>query len=347
MRTVSSLIRSITAKIFCRPALLLVANLWFCTGQGNADPLVKRPEGADGGPTTVYVSVFFLDIDSVNSANQTFTANVSYEYRWIDPRLAHAEDGNKVLPIVDVWHPRIQVANRQLNFLTFPEIVHVSPAGEVSYQQRVWGHFSQPLDLRDFPFDSQKLQFDMVSAGYSPEELVLLPDPDNASGIADELSLPDWDIASVTADSMVHQPNAAAGALAGFRFAIEADRQAGYYIFKVILPLLLIVAMSWIVFWIDPKEGGTQISVSVTSMLTLIAYRFMVGGLLPHISYLTRLDAFILVSTVLVFTALMLVVITSRFAKTDRLETARRVDRIARVAFPAIFLVVVGFAFIL
>ena len=57
----------------------------------------------------------------------------------------------------------------------------------------------------------------------------------------------------------------------------EARRYPGYFISKVILPLIFIVAMSWVVFWIDP-ESGTRVSVSVTAMLTLIAYRFAVGS---------------------------------------------------------------------
>ena len=30
-----------------------------------------------------------------------------------------------------------------------PEFYEVSPDGEVTYTQRVWGSFSQPLDLRN------------------------------------------------------------------------------------------------------------------------------------------------------------------------------------------------------
>ena len=62
-----------------------------------------------------------------------------------------------------------------------------------------------------------------------------------------------------------------------------ASRQTGYYVLKVILPLVLIVIMSWVVFWIDPNEPGTQISVAVTSILTLVAYRFMIDSLLPNV----------------------------------------------------------------
>ena len=83
--------------------------------------------------------------------------------------------------------------------------------------------------------------------------------------------------------------------------------------------MLLIVAMSWVVFWIDPKEGGNQISVSITTMLTLIAYRFAVGMDLPQISDLTKLDAFILGGTFLVFAALIEVIITSCYAKNGKI----------------------------
>ena len=96
--------------------------------------------------------------------------------------------------------------------------------------------------------------------------------------------------------------------------------------------------MSWIVFWIDPKESDSQISVAITAMLTLIAYRFAVGSDLPKVSYLPRLDYFILGSTILVFASLLEVVITSSYARTGRLERARAIDRWSSWLFPAIFL---------
>jgi hypothetical protein len=46
-------------------------------------------------------------------------------------------------------------------------------------------------------------------------------------------------------------------------------------------------------------------------MLTLIAYRFAVDSQLPRLPYMTRLDAFILTSTLLVFFSLIEVLITT------------------------------------
>jgi hypothetical protein len=118
---------------------------------------------------------------------------------------------------------------------------------------------------------------------------------------------------------------------------VELARQPGYYLAKVILPLALIVFMSWIVFWIDPREIGSQIGVSTTSMLTLIAYRFSLDQLLPPVSYLTRIDIYVLGSTVLVFLSLVEVTLTSRYAMQGRVPLALRLDRWSRVLFPLLF----------
>jgi cadmium resistance protein CadD (predicted permease) len=113
-----------------------------------------------------------------------------------------------------------------------------------------------------------------------------------------------------------------------------------YYAIKIVTPLLLIVAMSWLVFWIDPKELGSNISVAITAMLTLIAYRFSIGELVPKVSYLTRLDYFILGSTLMVFLALLLVIITSNLTKSGQAQLAKSIDKWSRIIFPVMLIII-------
>ena len=71
--------------------------------------------------------------------------------------------------------------------------------------------------------------------------------------------------------------------------------------------------MSWTVFWIDPTNGGPQISVAVTSMLThCLPLRDWVGGAKAALPY--TLDAFILASSLLVFLSLIEVMLTTKLA---------------------------------
>jgi hypothetical protein len=82
-------------------------------------------------------------------------------------------------------------------------------------------------------------------------------------------------------------------------------------------------------------------------VVTLVAYRFIVGDLVPQISYLTHLDDFLLGATLLVFASLIQSVGTTMLLRSRRLRTARQIDLWCRGLFPVLFAVVVLHPFIL
>jgi hypothetical protein len=299
--------------------------------------LAARPQ-KDKGPTTVYLSVWVVDVDEVKTAEQSYDANVYFEFRWNDPRLANKNNEVISKKLAEIWNPRIQIVNQQKIFSTLPDIVEIRSNGDVVCRQRVWGSFSQPLQLRDFPFDQHNFTIQLVAVGHGPEEISLVQDPDVASGISENLSVADFDVLHWKAEAGEFKMTPNDVPTAGFSFSFESKRRTGYFIIKVIFPLILIVAMSWVVFWIDPKESGTQISVAITTMLTLIAYRFAIDTSLPKVSYLTRLDYFVLASTILVYASLLEVIVTSSYASANKIDLARSIDRWARGIFPLVFM---------
>jgi len=329
-----------------RAASCLMAVFYLLPAPSDAALQASRP-GEGGDPDRIFFRVFVVDVDDINSAEQNFTVNFYYMMSWVDPREKHDGEFAIVRDVGDVWSPFIQVVNQQKLWRTFPEVVEIEPDGRVSYRQRYWGQLSQPLRLQDFPFDTHDFVIQFVAAGNPESDLDFVQHPDKESGIAEVLSIADYKIIDAGVSVRGYQPLPGEEPIAGFQFTITAERESGYYVIKVIVPLLLIIAMSWVVFWIDPTESGTQIGVATTTMLTLIAYRFAMGNDLPQIAYLTRMDHFILVSTVLVFVSLLEVIITSYLAKTGRLLSARWTDRIARVLVPGTFIFLTLRAFVL
>lgn len=295
--------------------------------------------------TEVEISIVLLDLRSINDSDQSFTANVFFMAQWHDHRLAH--DGPDVLwrDLYEVWNPRLQIVNRQQGLaLSMPQTVEVAPDGTVTYRQRAVGQFSQKLHLADFPFDRQAFEIQLLAVGYSPSEIVFVGSSKVPSGVVPELSLPDWTILEPRGVPRVYQPFPHIPPVAGFVFQVDATRKLGYYRWKIIIPLLLVVAMSWLVFWIDPELAGPQISVAVTSMLTLIAYRFMVSGMLPKVSYLTRMDQFISMSTLLVFLTLVEATLTVTLANRGKEGLARALDRTCRWSFPLAYVLALAWA---
>ncbi|HEY5894213.1 MAG TPA: hypothetical protein VIT91_13390 [Chthoniobacterales bacterium] len=327
-------------------ALLLMLVIGIARGadaQASLLPELPRPD-AETKPTKISVGVWASDISKIDSASQTFTASLFVGLRWHDARVAHPGPEVRVYSLADIWHPELLVANDDGSVKrTLPETAEVTSDGTVVYRQRFTGSFAQRLDLRAFPFDQHRFLAHFVVIGYRPEEIQFIPDEalvaaglPGGAGIAETLTLADW---RVVAPRVLTQPYQAAPGLqiAGYIFEFHARRLPQYYLLKVILPLLLIVMMSWTVFWIDPTNGGPQISVAVTSMLTLIAYRFAIGSEVPKLPYLTRLDAFILASSILVFLSLIEVMLTTKLATNNRTDLARLIDRRCRILFPIVF----------
>jgi hypothetical protein len=320
--------REVAATLLC--LVLAVAPTFAFAFQDTSRP---NPEL---GPTPVEVEIYLLDVDAIDSASQSFEANVYFVATWRDPRLVDEAQGRTISrPLDQVWNPRLQILNQQRLWSSMSRIVNIKPDGTVKQRARVWGSFSQPLDLREFPFDTQTISIHVVAADYEPNQVTLLPSP--RTGIGDEFSVADWEVSDWRISTEFETSDPAEAQSPRIALFLEVNRLRGYYWLKVIAPLILIVAMSWAVFWIDPKELSTKISITITAMLTLIAYRFAIDSNLPAISYMTRMDLFILFSTILVYASLVAVLTTAAYSRKGRDGIAKAIDRGSRWGFPLFF----------
>lgn len=287
--------------------------------------------------------MFIVDIDAIDDANQNFTANIFLRLRWKDRRLADMTSSVRQVPLESVWNPRVLLANRTgLVSKSLPDVVTVEPDGTVTYYQRYTGKLSQVLTLSEFPRDKHNFIVQFVAAGYDDEQLEFIPDvhPDAPSqkggGMAGQLSLPDWKILNYEANKMTYQPISAAHA-AGFGLRFEAERYITYYLWQVVLPLAVVVIMSWTAFWIKREDVGVRIGVATSSVLTLIAHRFVLASLLPRLPYMTRIDYLTVGSTVLVLLSLFFVTLIVVLDNRKRQELTRKMDILARISFPVAF----------
>jgi hypothetical protein len=283
-----------------------------------------------------------VDIDEIDGANQNFTANVYLRLRWQDARLANPAGVARQVSLQEVWNPRVLLANRQgLISKSLPDVVDVHPDGTVFYYQRYTGKLSQILDLSSFPHDTHDFVIHFVAAGYKADEVEFVAD--NNQGLiggmmAEKLPLPDWKILKTEAVGLPFEVMKIAST-PGFAFRFQAKRYFIYYLWQVVLPLAVVVVMSWSGFWIGREHVGVRIGVATSSILTLIAHRFVLANLLPRLPYMTRLDYFTVGCTLLVFLALNAVVATSYCATDVRYERyARKIDVGARGLLPVIFI---------
>jgi len=306
----------------------------------------KRPDELKG-PTDVYFVVFVLDINDIDDAAQSFTANVYLRLRWKDVRLANKEGAIRQIPLDQVWNPRILLVN-QLGSASpsLPEIVQVHPDGTVFYHQRYTGRLSQRMMLANFPMDKQSFDIQFVGTGYQADELTFKPEFQNTvikggGAMAKTVSLANWKILTYKTVVAPYKPIEEINS-ASFTFQFQAERYISYYLWQMVLPLAVIVIMSSAPFWISRKDLAIRVAVATASVLTLIAHRFVLASLLPHLPYMTRLDFFTVGSTFLVLLALIIVVVAgSRFVN-HKESLARKLDIYFRAGIPGMFFLLVA-----
>src|SRR5205085_5112451 len=92
-----------------------------------APALIERPN-ANSGPTQISVGIWAPDISNIDSAQQSFTAEIAVGLRWKDPRLAHTGNGIVRYPLEQIWHPRVSIVN-ETNSVSrrLPDSVEVEP----------------------------------------------------------------------------------------------------------------------------------------------------------------------------------------------------------------------------
>ena len=304
----------------------------------------ERPD-PPGVVTEVGVGIYFLDLFDINEVDQTFRGDVLVAMQWTDSRLADPTRGEArafcTVPSEQFWKPTLEFMGVRAVEEHHMDMTFIDAKGTVTHVRRQLLTFSSPMDLVQFPFDRQLLSIELRSIIASTEE-VQLKVLEELSGVVESTTVSGWELSVPEAEARNGFAELRQTEYSSYFWQIECKRQCGFWLRKLIIPLALIVFMSWAIFWIHPTQIAPQMGIGATSMLTLIAYQFALVGFLPPISYLTLADEFILWSLILVFLATMEAVATAALVNYGNESLALRIDSLCRVVFPLAFAVILG-----
>ena len=330
-------------------AVLLVlcgAAAYAQTGSTNGDLTSSRPN-AGGEPDEIKVLLGLLDIGGIDNREQVFKADIFVEVEWRDPRLALDDDVTgdlRTFAVGEIWSPRLLIVNDRGMDLLLPEVATVDRQGNVVARQRLAGTLAVDLELRDFPFDTQRLPFEVVSYQYDQTEIVFSAASELVARLED-LSSGGWNYSALEPEPIVYRLKDDGRGGSGITFAVMAERKASYYILTLALPMTLILFLGWMTHWLPVSVIPPRMGMASATVFSLIAFGVSFRLTLPRIDYLTDADRFVLYSTLLVLASLAVAVATARRASSDRIDAAEVLARRARQAFPLLYGLIVLLTF--
>jgi hypothetical protein len=299
-------------------------------------------------PTEVVGGLFVEQIRDIDAVSNSFMFRGAITATWCDPRVAFDPQAEGREEKVFIGEEAAAEALRSWRAQGFP----VNAVDAVQVTERVFRHrydgtvtgevnlsvrLATNFDLWRFPFDHQSLQMIIESFTWDASQVVFVAD-ESATGFAADFEIPEWTIEDVRAHVEQVEVRRSSEPFSRFVLTIDIERKTGFYLWKVLLPLLAIVALSWAVFWMPDERFGVRVRATATGILTVVAYQFVANESLPRVAYLTLMDKIMVVSFLLLAVTVLESFLVSRYHN-DEPDRALRIDRTSRWLFPLSYVI--------
>ncbi|GAA6178707.1 proton-gated ion channel [Shimia sp. NS0008-38b] len=232
------------------------------------------------------------------------------------------EGFRQILEDEGVLAPFFIFRNQQGRRFTQQTSVLVEDTGRITYAERFSATFQAPhFNFKRYPFDTQVFFVEVSSL--LPNEFVEFYPLEEKSGMGDLLGEEEWILSNDSISASVVPGIGQQGtSMVALRF--EGKRHIQYYALRILLPLLIILSVTWATFFLS--EYRRRIDMASANLLVFVAFNFAISTMLPKLGYLTFMDS-LLAGMFLITGSTVLVNIALRRMKTSgREDLARKID---------------------
>lgn len=279
----------------------LFATFGFLTATAKSDETATTAE--------ITVGMYINDIHAINLSTHSYGVDLYLWFRWRDPEI----DPINTFEFMNPFDPEALVET-----VIYDEPVP-QPDGSLYQVIRAQGLFTSKFPVNRYPFDRQNI---LIAIEDSQEGVPMQRYVADKEGLTlnSEVALPGYNIHPValeirdkeykTAFGDLSQPDVSAYSRA--EFIVPISRPAMHGVFKIFVPILLIIMSAGLALMLDPEHVEARVGLAITALLTLVAMQFTMLSGLPEVAYLTVIDQVFLASFFYVLIVIALIVYMTR-----------------------------------
>ncbi|MEX0350947.1 MAG: hypothetical protein AB3N15_16105 [Paracoccaceae bacterium] len=347
-------LRLLSPKYMLATLLVLLALTGSVAAQGLLQNDHGQPLGTPGKPLEVGIGIHIDQITFVDQKSENYGAVATLRFRWKDPALAYElseyprdvrvfktdaflEYATENTAIV----PAFVIENQQSNRWIHQSVIAVRSNGEASYFEKSSLTLQAPyFDFRKYPFDTQRFYYEIVSV--FPSQTVRYSVLEDESGLGQLLGEEEWILENA---QMQKSTVTGLSGMESDKVALEftGRRHVLYYAIRIFLPMLVLVSVSWSLFFLD--EYRKRIEIAGANLLVFVGFNWVISDDLPKLGYVTFLDfilqwMFVVTGAIIVFN-----VVLRRLKLSGRETFAAKLDNYAvKWIYPLAYVAIVGFA---
>jgi hypothetical protein len=319
------------------------------SSQDPAPFLLSPPVAA--GPVEVEVGFFLTDLNEIELHRHRIVMEGILTARWRDPRLTFdpAVEGveekffqgdYQFSEVATGWWPQLVLVNGSGLYTRQGQLLRHRYDGWMTYVEQVNAGVEVPAELRRFPFETEPFEIVFTVLGHDRSEVRLEVDSASSGHRVEGLSMAGWDLTGYEVRAREYDPGYLEGhveAASSVVIDVEVSRQPGFWLRVVVLPMTLLVMLTWSVFWMDQSSLGDRMAISFLGILAVVAYQLTVSSSLPAIPYFTLMSAYIYISFVTACASVVVNLRVSHLDRSARRDEGNRLDARCRWLFPGAY----------
>ncbi|XP_041692315.2 gamma-aminobutyric acid receptor subunit alpha-6a isoform X2 [Coregonus clupeaformis] len=285
--------------------------------------------------TEVKTDIFVTSFGPVSDVEMEYTIDMFFRQTWVDERLKY--DGaveilrlnNKMVD--KIWTPDTFFRNSRKsiahNMTTPNKLFRIMQNGTILYTMRLTISAECPMRLMDFPMDGHACPLRFGSYAYTSSEITFTWRKGLEASVdcpQESISLLQYDLVGQKLSTETFKSNTGDYSVMVVHFLLQ--RKLGYYLIQTYIPLIMVVVLSQVAFWINKESVPARTVAGITTVLTMTTLSISARQSLPKVAYATAMDWFIAVCFAFVASALI------EFAAVNYLATlqANRLKKNAR-----------------
>ncbi len=317
---------------------ILTTVLWSAVGARG----IAHADDTSGGPIPVKIGIIVEDLVEVDKMQESFQVVGSLHMKWTDPKLAYSiescqcdekvfsdDEFNQFLIDYDEMWPYFSFHNQYGERFIQNRVVAIYPDGSAQYFERFTGDFLADFNFRRFPFDSQKFTI-LVDLMY-PQDMYIFQEMDGFSRLNDEYGEEEINLTGFST-GVSSQLTSAGYTSSRFKVEFEGPRHLEYYIFRIFLPILGILLISWFAFFL--KDFHKRMDVELADVVLYITFSFSLQDNYPRLGYPTLLDAIMSIALLSNILVVLICVLLKLLEDKGQRKRAERIDRVLTIAYP-------------
>lgn len=186
------------------------------------------------------------------------------------------------------------------------------PDGTVYVSTRLQVSLYCSMEFRKFPLDSQLCKSIIGSWIYNSSDVVLHWEKQAPFTIGEGNVLTEFinlkvilDESEISAPKKGFQYGDYIGNYSSISFSIALNRAFGYYLLSYYFPSMMVVAISWVSFWLQADQTSPRALLGSTTMLSFITLSAAQTRSLPKVSYIKASEVWFIGCTMFIFSSLV------------------------------------------